>query len=769
MGFSRRTTRWFGAWWVVACCAPLTVRSAEPAVAPPDPAQWIADYAIYFGQNISDPAPDDGEYVLAWLDVAVRVSPDLAEAHLWRYDLLTRMKRPDEARAALADYCRSAPDDLSAAFNLLDLQFAAAKKAEDRLQLCRDRLAESDIAHEFASDLHRRIAEIIFAQGDTAGAINEARQAVNLVPLNLPAQQLLAMLENRATEPATQVELLLTELGVRPASVDARWRLADTLAALGMTDDALAWYAHTETALARQNPGNPPPFDLLLATADVRADSGDYEGAIADCNRILSADPENLAAAHKLILIARRAERSQTAKTQTEQLALNLSKIEEQAVTLRNPAVCYQIALFHLDIDFDATRALEFARHADGFRPNNIDIRTALGRALLDNNKLDEAISVLQPIAPADADAALALARALRSQNRPDEATAVLQEAARHRFAGESYRKIQAVLRELHADIPPQPNRAAVRNTLDAFDSAVLDFNVNPADAIAFAVKLRNDELPITAAIFADVTLTNVGSYPVTIGDNRMLPPHVAVNMIGDRKDATLHTGYLTIDLNKRYVLFPGEHMTVPARLGSVAIRPELWYQPQRKSSFTFTFTLAPILTDEGEIVPQFPDLAPVTCTLKRRPVEASRPSLDRLIAQLQTGSEPERLAAVDIVDALLNERIEAIQSTVQDYPASVVTVKELNGLLFSALSDASPIVRAKAAYQFNFGKLDDDTIAKLAPLLADPDFLPRLVVCDLFGKRQRKVFLPVLERFQKDPDPLVARVATLHYKRITE
>lgn len=743
---------------------------AEPAasqapdvVAPADPAQWIVDYALTYGQRVTAPSTEDAEYVLVWLDAATRISPGLASAHLWRYDLLHRLGRDDAARAAFADYCRAAPHDVHAAIQRLDMEMAAARTAEERIALCTDRLTDPEIPAELASDIHRRLAEMNFARGDVDAALADARRAAELVPLNLAAQRLLATIEERAGEPRTQVELLVSELSVNPGSLEARQRLADTLAALGMSQDAVKWYDLAQRAFLRQFPERTRPAEMALAEAAARAEAGDVEGAAGLCRSLLAADPANVPAALALIALAHDAERPELAGDLPDVLGRRLHELAPQAAEKQDAVVCAQLAAYHLDVAYDPHRALEFARKAAEAAPDAPAVRALLGRALLEAGQPQEAIDVLGAVARSNQRAAVALATALRSQQRDAEAVEVLHAAATLRCAGRDFRRIRAVLRELHADLPACPDAAPIRALLDRLSPALLDFPANPADSIRYEVALQPATVPLSAPIRAEVALVNKADFTVSLGSGRMASDEIAVSVRNAADPASERVGYLTIGLNEAYLLAPGERTTRLVELDTVSAQALLYRQPQRDLELEFTFTPAPLITTGDQLACSLPGITPLQRRCTRRAVNASPEGLNRLAAQLRTGGEAERLAAIDIMLALVVERTEVLSGKNQPYPMAHVDNDHLLRLLRVALRDRSPLVRARAACALSYTPLDDATIADLAPLLADAHFLPRMFACELFARQQGRVFLPVLTRLADDRDPQVAALARLY------
>jgi hypothetical protein len=478
---------------------------------------------------------------------------------------------------------------------------------------------------------------------------------------------------------------------------------------------------------------------------------------------MLAADPANVPASLAMIAIATDAQRSELVNEHKQMLASRLRELEPQAVAQRDEVVCAQIATFHLDVELDPHRALEFARLVAEREPDSPVALALLGRALAETGQPAEAAPVLERVAGSDQRAALSLASVLRSQERIAEAAAALQRAARLRMAGRDYARISAELRELHAEAPQPPDAATMRAVLADLNPALLEFDVNPADALHYEAWLLADKLTLGAPVRAEITLSNTAEFPVSVGQNRMAPAKVAVSMRGSHDSASARIGYLTLDLNERLLLPSGERTSRSVSLDTLPAQALLYRQPQREMEIEFTFTPDPVLSADGKINCGLAGIDPITRRCTRLAVNASPEGQARLAAQLRTGSEPQRLVAIDIMLALIFERNEVQAGKTQPYPMAHVDAAHLVRLLRVALSDTSPLVRARGLCALSYLPLDEETIGAAAPLLSDRHFLPRLLACELFARQQGALFLPVLERLTADSDPLIARLAGLY------
>ena len=92
--------------------------------------QWLLDHALAHGQMVAQPSRDDAEYVLIWVEAAAALSPELPEAYLVQFDLLTRLDRHEQAMGALDQYLQLRPGDDPAALRWIELQVSGGQTVE---------------------------------------------------------------------------------------------------------------------------------------------------------------------------------------------------------------------------------------------------------------------------------------------------------------------------------------------------------------------------------------------------------------------------------------------------------------------------------------------------------------------------------------------------------------------------------------------------------------------------------------------------------------
>ncbi len=755
-----------GAWCLYVCILTGFGAGAERVrAADPPPGEWLVDRARSFAlSGSSDPTRTEAEYVLCWLQAATRVSPDLADAYLWQFDLLHRLERVDDARSALKAYCRLDPSNVAARLDAVDLEFNARQTLESRQEFCRTILERPDNAPEVVSDLHRRLAELAHRSGDSELARTHARRAVEAFPQNLNAQVLLLSLEERTEDPPARVRLLLNTIAANPARGLPVWELARYLDDLSLHAEAVGWYRWALDHFQRRHPGTKPPPEVLLDLASSLCDGGQFEEAFKVCNDVMAADRGFLEAQVLMIRIARLRGLKEVAEKQRDMVASELLQSEPDFLQREDAIAAARSAWFHVEHSPDAARALRLATFAAERLPDDPAVQRVLGWAKLINGDAPAAEAALAPLAADDPHAAVGLARARIAQEKKAEAIQALRQAESARYSGPAYDQAVELLRELGESPAGRPDRSAIQRELDAFDRAVLRFYDEPGTALKLEISPGASAVPFGDSMRCTFTLTNTGSYPVTLGTEGMVAaPQVLVSAKGIWPGAPTADAYLTVSLMRRSVLLPGEAISVREPLALGSLHAFLESEPQRDITLEFSFVFDPVLDARNVWTSRLPGIQTEPARITRRGVDATPPGLKSWHAELKSGTEVQRCRAVQVLAALLGERHRADAAGI-DYTVRAIDVAEVRGALFAALDDPSPLVRAAATDALVLVPLDDTIVGAVAPRLSDGNFLVRMMAVDLLANAQGPVFAPVLDRLARDDaDSLVRELCRLY------
>ncbi len=728
------------------------------------PGQWLVDRArSYAMSGTSAPTVAEAQYVLLWMRAASRLSPDLPQAYLWQFDLLNRLGHEAEALNALRAYCERQPDDEAARLDWIDLGIEARQTLDDRRAFCQAQLEQPGNPPNIVSELQRRMADLARRAGDDDAARRYAQAAVDASPYNLYARALALELTGRADDPVEQVRLLLHRLGANPARGGPLLDLVGFLDELSLHDRAAQWYAWSVEHFRRRHPGMPPPIGVMIDWAASLCDGGQYAEAFDVCNAAMSLDPANVEAQVLMIRIARLRGLKDVADKQTDMVARHLVEMESTILAERNGSAAAQSAWFHIRYKPEPGRALRMATlAAQTMRDDPISVGL-LGWATLLDGRAAEAESILTPVAGTFQHAAIPLAKAQLEQGHRDKAIETLRRGEKLRYSGQAYDTIIEMLEELGLKPAPKPDHTAVTEALDQFDRAVLGFYDDPAKALKLDVKPAARKVGVRDPFLLTFTLSNVGSYPVTLGaDGMVANPQVLVSVMGLWPDAPAETAYLSVSLMRKYVLLPGERIVVRQNVKLGGLAQYLEVQPQREANLEFSFVFDPVPDDQGNFVSRLPgiELPPVKIT--RSAVDGTPRGVAGLTAAIRSGNESQKSDAVQTLTALVVERRSALAYSI-DYSAMSVDPDALLQTALTALRDPSPLVRAHAVDALALLPAEPPIVQAAAPLLSDPNFLVRMLAVDVLANGQGPVFAPVVQRLaDADADPLVKELAGL-------
>jgi len=392
-------------------------------------------------------------------------------------------------------------------------------------------------------------------------------------------------------------------------------------------------------------------------------------------------------------------------------------------------------------------------------------VRRVLGWAKLGSGDAAGAEKILAPLAEDDPYAAVGLARARLAQGKKAEAVQALRQAESERYFGPAHDQAVDLLGELGESPANRPDRSAVLRELEAFDRSVLRFYDEPERSLKLGVSVGSGTVPFGDSMRCTITLTNIGSYPVTLGADGMVnAPQVLVSVKGTWPGAPASDAYLTVSLMRRSVLLPGEAITVREPLALGSLQAFLESEPQRDIPLEFSFVFDPVLDDRGRWGSRLPGIATEPVRITRKGVDATAPGLKSRLADLQSGSEAQRCGSALVMAALLGERHRAEAAGV-DYTVRLIDAAAVRGAVFRALDDPSPLVRAAATDALVLVPLDEAVIEAVAPRLSDGNFLVRMMAVDLLANAQGSLFAPVLDRLGRDDgDPLVRELCRLYH-----
>lgn len=723
-------------WTVLLSFVPAGVAAAEPLPA----GAWLVDLGRDYPRTVQAGVSDaDAEITLLFMEAAGRIDPSLAEPFLWQYDMLTALDRPEAAHEALTTYVRLQPDNIAAHLDWLAMEIDQLQTAEARAEFCRTHLQQRRLPDNVASDLHRRLADFHLGRGERDQAAAEAKAAIEAYDLNFRARRLLERLESPGTPrpPQADLEHLLLALSACPNDPVLAAETADLLMTLNLPEPAEQLYTHAVMVLKLFDPES----ELALAMTD---------RAVA------------------LQAMGREKEaRDQIEKADREWQAL-LADRQGQL----EPDLAGHMAWFYAFHNPRPEQAERLARVALVEDPELIVAQRALGSALRQLNRLDEAKSQLEPIADMDAAAAAEYAQVLVAQGKDPLARETLTRATTRPAVPEGQLAMARASRQIGLAPPtsrPAPEEAT--QALERFRWGVLDYPLRPDKHLSLSLMMPRPEIRPGEPWLLTARLTNTGRFPITIGPGMMVSPDllVAVHTEGDRPRTTGPT--LQFSFNRTPRLMPGESVEIAHTVDLGVIRSGMIGTPQMTHEVTVSGILSPIsfLDGEGQEV-----VAPAIggqmsqAKFRRAAFSPSGENMSELAARLRSDDPLGRIAAMELLAMLLAEH-QHLQAGRLKYSARAVDAPAVQRTVMGMSTDRDWHVRARLVECLRWLSLDPAVRDTANILLRDSHWLVRgltmRAMTDHYGIRFQSVLNQAAEG---DPDEWVRRFASALNARIT-
>ncbi len=730
--------------------------------------KWLVDlgrdYPLLPQSSVTD---TDAEITLLFMQAASRVEPQLAEAYLWTYDMLSALGREADARKALAEYLARQPDDVAAHLNNIESTARSLQTAEERAQLYLAYLKRPDLPGPVSSDLHRRLAEFYWNRGDNERAEAEALTALREYEQNLAAGEMLDQIRHAPDTAAGRIERLLGVMRVSPANAAVARQLGDELSALRMPREADRWYRHA--IRMHELAANQPPDDLLVARSGALLDSGQIEEARVQAEKALEREIGNIPARLVLARIAGRRGDSAGAREQlanaTESWKNTLSSAGGRLDGRIMAEMAWHLALYGpLPAEAEAV-----ARSALTEDPTSTVALRALGSSLRRKDQFKEAIEALEPIAGRDVWAAIELARALQASGRAEEAGVRLRSAGTQPAIGEQREAITQLATEWKLPAPQtQPAAQPIKVMLDAFPVEILNYPEHPDRYLSLELSVPAAEIPPAEPWLCTVRLKNTGPFPIVFGPDGMLVPELlcSIQTIGDDKRGSGPT--IRILLNGRMQLKPGATMETTQTIDIGPIRSSMIGTPQVTHDVEVTAALSPVrlLSAEGQEMwaPGVGGLLAKPLKFQRVAITAMPDEVRKLIARSSNGQLDERITALELLAMLLAEH-QHIAGGRLNYSTHRIDAEAVQAAILDRAGDPDWQVRARLAECMRWFLLDKTATQVSTRLLADRHWLVRGLTLRMLADQYRKkpqTVLPVLKRFAAaDPDEWVRAMGT--------
>lgn len=731
-----------------------------PQAAPTGPlsaGKWVVDLGRDYPLSPqAAPTDADAELTLLLMQAGARLEPNLAEAWLWQYELLSALRRGSEARQCLAEYLRCRPDDEAIQLLWLDLEIGTLQLAEARAQFCRNYLEREGLPGVVAGDLHRRIAEFHWNRAEREAAGREAEAALKADPLNVPALAILLDARGTADTPTGRLHRLLMSLRVNPGNAAAAQALGDELAMDGLPEAADTWYRHA-VSLSELVPPGKPSVGLLIGRGEALIDARQTDEAGKVLTRAAETDPNEPAVYLAQARLAARRGDKEGGLTAIARAADAWSQIMGRPGARLDARLMGEHAWFMVRYQNTTEQARKLAESALE-RDESPAARRALGAALRELKELKRAEEVLTPAADADPWAAIELAMVQHASGDPESAVKRIRKLLEGPLTGDQRANARRLLKEWQlAETQTRPTSEPLLELVRDFPQDLLDFPLNPGKYIAVTIDPPGD-IPPALPWICSFTLQNTSRWPVTLGPGRMVMPDLlcSVESRGDRPRATGPT--IRVSLYRRVLLPPGELVRVDQTLSIGPFWAGMIGTPQVAHDVEATGVLNPmrLLTADGQEVfaPGIGGMLLKPSRFRRTSLQATPEELRELL-QASAGAERDgRIVALQRLAMLMAER-QHLAAGRLTYSARRIDPALVQRAILARAGDADWYVRAQLAECSRWLMLDREMTQAVTRLVSDSHWLVRGLAARSLADHYGAKFRPVLEKLSSvDPEP---------------
>ena len=327
---------------------------------------------------------------------------------------------------------------------------------------------------------------------------------------------------------------------------------------------------------------------------------------------------------------------------------------------------------------------------------------------------------------------------------------------------------VSATSRPAPATQPAPPEVGAV---VTGFPRAVLDYPFHPSKYLSLAWQMSKPELQPGEPWRCTVKLTNVGTFPITFGEERMLMPELlcSITTRGDQERTSGPSIRLSLQLKLRLV--PGESIETTTTLDVGPIRASMIGTPQVTQQVEVAGVLSPVrlvLLDGREAwVPAIGGMAAPTLRFKRTGFTATPAHVQAVIARSQAANPQDRILGMELAAMLLAER-QHLDAGRLRYTAERVDPAMLQTAVLARAADPDWQVRARLTECMRWFLLDATATQAATQLLSDENWLVRGLALRMLADQHREKFLPVLRRVaQSDGDEWVRGMAAALAERL--
>lgn len=707
----------------------------------------------------------------ALLEAAVKLDPtEPRYSRLWADAMLqvlanTSARDPQAAVAAtngaikaLNAYVLYEPEDKPALIQLTDLHANAFETIDKRLDYLRDWVDDTRLPEEVRSHIAMQAYLAYVERSQLPQAKNMLDEALKLNPLNLEALKVRFDQVSTDGTPYERVLTLLAILKSNPNQVQYAARLAQQLAAAGLAQQALQFYALSFNLANRQ--AIPIPRDLAMAYAVELVLINQLAPAKQLADSLVTSDPNDYDAIALRLLIERGTDQKDaTAKSMERMQNVLLNRLQTIRQKLGDkgaatrPVDSAPAAWGSFDADIKLLKEMkegetaplrtsyaEMLTHIAWFETyfrqspadakpvidalkqllpeNNADLARLEGWGFLLRGEKDQANVKLSAIKDTDEIAAVGLIRMMDSTASQKEGEKLLSKHP----VGLSGILILDALRDRKVALTPNPDLAGpITEALAKFPMAWLAIVDQPQTFYTLSAEPLKIAHTFGEPMLVRATIKNISDYPITLGPEGILHPDLWFDAEFRGVVQQMIPGAAYDRIGHEVVLKPHTSVSQVVRIDQGAVAQNLTASPFPAMQINLRVRTNPSTTGASGVGPAGQIVA-ANKFIDRREFPFAPASLQKLSQDLQQGGPAEKIVRTDLAATI------AVILSQQKDDSMHRTALQLVELLKAATRDSSPAVAAWAGGTLARISPATDRTTAVSQLINDPYWVARLL-----------------------------------------
>jgi hypothetical protein len=417
---------------------------------------------------------------------------------------------------------------------------------------------------------------------------------------------------------------------------------------------------------------------------------------------------------------------------------------------------------FSFATDGDSEDILTWATKAYDADNNSVSAGSLFAYALVKNNQVELAKSVLEKVGTSAQASQLAQAQ-IAAEKDANSAIKMLKSAININPGTFEAQKAKAKMKELGSEyLPPIDHDAFITVLKDDFGQAFFSKFVPPEKMVTLKFNMQSSAFSYGSEIRGNLAIVNNSTEPMVICPDAMIQGNIRIDarIAGDLTEQV--PAFIVKTVRLPYEIKPGDAMFIPLRLDAGRVKYLLDCHPQAELNLEYTAYVNPQVSADGRVKSELA-IKPARMILKRRKLELNTRYIQQRFDALKRGKLGQKARSVQLFAGLLAEQQQFRQSGRSAYRFMYIEPELLSSALARCLSEDDWILKTQIIALMQRLKLDYRLTQAVSGELENPNWPVRLVAVYVLAKNQAESFLPVLSWTAKnDHHPMVKQLAAL-------